>query len=517
MSRETPKSIMLALLLVLLCQISLVFGYEQYISESFSQRQRCAGMYSRKDAGGTMDPFIEVVILPSLSEMTSIVSLVIFEFKDLNRLGKAPEGRKELSYLCDTLAIEDKLCVDDQYGRYLVNLDKSNKTSIVTVAIDLMDPIPVKYPIYSTGYYCVGTEPFMNVELYEGIVVWRNSYGELPAAELPRLAFYGALTIAYALLGVFYGFLYFRHRDDILPLQNYISAMIAFLAIEMTFIWGYYHNVDRYDESDLHSLSCLGCNYECLSKFLLTLSSFNRELFYETLTDIHVSMGYSIVKPSLGGEMKRIRLLAGAHFILGTMYAILTMLTSPEDGGFLVLLVILPLAATMTAFYSWTLSSLTGTIKYLAERKQHQKGLLYRRIWRLLICILFARRDEIDFIVTFWKSRWFFLDGWLNVIYYAVFATIVFWLRPTANNKRFAMSQELAQEDGDFEIAEFESDVESNIDTTPRVSSVPPHDRPPHEEHNQQIFDIGDEDSEPRTSLDRPSREFEKGEQTGLK
>jgi len=219
--------------------------------------------------------------------------------------------------------------------------------------------------------------------------------------------------------------------------------------------------------------------------------------------------------------MKRIRLLTGAHFILGTMYAILTMLTSPEDGGFIVLFVILPLAATMTAFYTWTLNSLTNTIKYLAERKQNQKGLLYRRIWRLLICsiitlvgffffnsVLFARRNETDFMVTFWRSRWFFLDGWLNVLYYAVFATIVFWLRPTANNKRFAMSQELAQDDGDFEIAEFDSDVESNIDTTPRASSVPPHDRPPLEEHNQQIFDIGDEESEPRTSLDRPSREF---------
>jgi hypothetical protein len=37
----------------------------------------------------------------------------------------------------------------------------------------------------------------------------------------------------------------------------------------------------------------------------------------------------------------------------------------------------------------------------------------------------------------------FFLDGWLNILYLAVFVTIVYILRPTANNKRFAMSEEV--------------------------------------------------------------------------
>ena len=37
----------------------------------------------------------------------------------------------------------------------------------------------------------------------------------------------------------------------------------------------------------------------------------------------------------------------------------------------------------------------------------------------------------------------FFLDGWLNVLYLVVFASIVYILRPTAHNKRFAMSDEV--------------------------------------------------------------------------
>ena len=37
----------------------------------------------------------------------------------------------------------------------------------------------------------------------------------------------------------------------------------------------------------------------------------------------------------------------------------------------------------------------------------------------------------------------FFLDGWLNILYLVVFVTIVYILRPTAHNKRFAMSEEV--------------------------------------------------------------------------
>jgi hypothetical protein len=47
---------------------------------------------------------------------------------------------------------------------------------------------------------------------------------------------------------------------------------------------------------------------------------------------------------------------------------------------------------------------------------------------------VFARRRDIRF----------FLDGWLNILYLVVFTTIVYILRPTANNKRFAMSDEVS-------------------------------------------------------------------------
>lgn len=38
----------------------------------------------------------------------------------------------------------------------------------------------------------------------------------------------------------FWGFLYFQHRSDILAVQNYITAILIFLMIEMLMTWGFY-------------------------------------------------------------------------------------------------------------------------------------------------------------------------------------------------------------------------------------------------------------------------------------
>ena len=127
----------------------------------------------------------------------------------------------------------------------------------------------------------------------------------------------------------------------------------------------------------------------------------------------------------------------------------------------------LPLAGTLTAFYVWTLNSLNLTLKDLRERKQHVKEGMYKKLWWcILISIMvifgffffnsfsFASASDPDYVPFHWKSRWFILDGWLNLVYFADVAWIAYVWRPTANNRRFAMSDEIGQDDdGNFEIA----------------------------------------------------------------
>lgn len=170
-----------------------------------------------------------------------------------------------------------------------------------------------------------------------------------------------------------------------------------------------------------------------------------------------VCMGYGVVKPSLGKTMTYVRFLALAHFAFGVIYAVASLNITPENAGPLVLLVILPLAATLTAFYVWTLNSLNLTMKDLLERKQNVKAMMYRKLWYCIIASIlvifaffffnsftFAGRGDPDFVPDHWKTRWFILDGWLNLVYLVDIAYVAYLWRPTVNNRRFAMSDEVS-------------------------------------------------------------------------
>lgn len=169
-----------------------------------------------------------------------------------------------------------------------------------------------------------------------------------------------------------------------------------------------------------------------------------------------VCMGYGVVKPSLGRTMIYVRALAIAHFVFGMIYSIASLAVTPETAGPLVLLVILPLAGTLTAFYVWTLNSLNQTLKDLVDRKQKVKATMYRRLWWCILgsimvifgfffinSFAFAGRGDIDFVPNNWQTRWFVLDGWLNLVYFFDIAFIAYLWRPTVNNRRFAMSEEV--------------------------------------------------------------------------
>lgn len=169
-----------------------------------------------------------------------------------------------------------------------------------------------------------------------------------------------------------------------------------------------------------------------------------------------VCMGYGVVKPSLGRTMVYVRFLAIGHFFFGVIYAVASLSITPDSAGPLVLLVILPLAGTLTAFYVWTLNSLSATMKNLIDRKQNVKAMMYKKLWWCILgsivvifgfffinSFVFASRNVADFVPDHWKSRWFVLDGWLNIVYLFDIAFVAYLWRPTVNNRRFAMSDEV--------------------------------------------------------------------------
>lgn len=57
----------------------------------------------------------------------------------------------------------------------------------------------------------------------------------------------------------------------------------------------------------------------------------------------------------------------------------------------------------------------------------------------------------LDFAAGSWPYRWWLMDGYLSILYLVVFSAIASLWRPTGNNRRLAMSTELAQSEEDAE------------------------------------------------------------------
>ncbi|KAF2111398.1 lung seven transmembrane receptor-domain-containing protein [Lophiotrema nucula] len=454
-------------------------------------------MYSKKSWGGKLEPHILVKLInkdknEAIEDPT--VGVVVWEWKDSNLLGKPTDlPVDERQYICNEESMDANLCNATHKGEWILadNADTASKTYIRTAAVHLKSLEAINYPVASagqqkvalkTGYYCVATAAYSKDVEYTAIVTFQNAYGELPAAQIAKLPFYGGITIVYAVIGIFWGFLYVQNRHDILAVQNYITAIIGFLVLEMLMTWGFYDYQNRHGNN---------VGAKVLMIIVAILNAFRNSFSFFLL--LIVCMGYGVVKPSLGKTMTIVRWLAVAHFVFGVIYAVASLTIRPDDAGPLVLLVILPLSATLTAFYIWTLNSLNLTMKDLVDRKQHVKAAMYKKLWWCILgsilvifgffflnSFTFAGAGSPDFAPTHWQTRWFVLDGWLNIVYLADVCFVAYMWRPTVNNRRFAMSDEIAQDDEGFEIAS----MRDSLDEEEGASDRPPAYDPAPRAHN---------------------------------
>ncbi len=163
-------------------------------------------MYSKSSWGGPVDPFILVKFtgVGKDDDEDPIASLLIFDWMDSDYIGVTLPGGAGKAGICEQQFVDAGYCNTTDIGKYIVapNATEKSVNLILTKAIHLKDSAPIKYPITKTGYFCVVTDNFRG-NSFEAIVEFRNAYGELPATQIPKLPFYGGITIAYALVLVY--------------------------------------------------------------------------------------------------------------------------------------------------------------------------------------------------------------------------------------------------------------------------------------------------------------------------
>jgi flagellar biosynthesis/type III secretory pathway M-ring protein FliF/YscJ len=98
-----------------------------------------------------------------------------------------------------------------------------------------------------------------------------------------------------------------------------------------------------------------------------------------------------------------------------------------------------------------------------------------------------------DYAPETWETRWYLLDAWLAILYLAVFTGIAFLWRPTGNNTRLAMSDELAQDDDaeDYDLESMQRRGPGNGMAPPSQENLSGREAL---RQDEVVFEIGDED-----------------------
>jgi len=98
-----------------------------------------------------------------------------------------------------------------------------------------------------------------------------------------------------------------------------------------------------------------------------------------------VSMGFGVMKPTLGSKAPRVVVAGLVYFVCGSALEVINWLGhSSELGVGLRLVFVLPVAALDSLFAVWTFASLSQTVSQLQQRRQTRKLRLYAKFSQIM-------------------------------------------------------------------------------------------------------------------------------------
>lgn len=355
------------------------------------------------------------------------------------------------------------VCAEEDVGTFIVNTDtespeyKPRFAPIRTEKVVLSKPRSLHYPVKKAGYYCVTTYAEKG-EPYTGAVLFQNPFGELQASDAAKLPFFTGLTIAYALVLLSWLVARFQAQQDLLPLQKCVTVFLGSLVLEMIITWGYYDLVNRVGAQSTKTIFFL--MFYAIVTSLRSTASLYLLLF--------ACLGYGITRPApediRGRTVSPILVLA--HFYSCMLYTICTTRASHNNASGWLLVAMLPFITTTFLFLLRIVSAVSKTIQDPQIQHQLAKSLMYINIWRILLAtlvaisamvflnlLLYMSESSTDYVTKHWRGRFFLLDGWAYIVYGVDFCLIAFMWRPTDNNNRFAVLQQVSQDENyEFEV-----------------------------------------------------------------
>jgi hypothetical protein len=180
------------------------------------------------------------------------------------------------------------------------------------------------------------------------------------------------MSLAYVLIGVIWLTQYVRFWNDILQLQHCIATVIALGLFEMI-LW----------YSDYVNFNNTGMRPVFLTTLVVTVGAVRKTV--SRLLILTVSMGYGVVRPTLGGLSSKV-LLLGITFFLATELLNITEYvgTINDVSGRARLFLVLPDAFLDAFLILWIFTSLSKTLEQLQVHHFYQRTVVYALVFKLV-------------------------------------------------------------------------------------------------------------------------------------
>ncbi|PKI41663.1 hypothetical protein CRG98_037970 [Punica granatum] len=201
--------------------------------------------------------------------------------------------------------------------------------------------------------YFIHCDPNLKHVVVEGKTVWKNPSGYLPGRMAPLMNFYGFMSMAFIILGVFWFSQYARFWREVLPLQNCITFVITLGMFEMA-LW--YFDYAEFNESGIRPVG--------ITIWAVTFGTVKRTV--ARLIILMVAMGYGVVRPTLGGITSKVAMLGLTFFMASEVLELVENVGAISDlSGKARLFLILPVALLDAFFIIWIFKSLSSTLNKL--------------------------------------------------------------------------------------------------------------------------------------------------------
>lgn len=378
--------------------------------------------------------------------------IIIFEAADRDDIGGSVYGGQRAICCTSDLAkmgackqgeVIRRPSATDTNWPVIIDLYFKGKSRIIS--LDSKEVSITKTGMYNLFF--VACDPKLKDIVMSGKTIWKNPDGFLPGRMAPLKKFYVFMALAYVCLGIVWLLQYVRFWDDVLLLQHCISAVIGLGLFEMI-LW--YFEYAHFNNTGIRPI--------IVTTWVVTVGAIRKTI--ARLLILSVSMGYGVVRPTLGGLTSKVLLLGVTYFLASELLNITEYVGTINDvSGRARLILVLPDAFLDAFFILWIFTSLSKTLEQLQAKRSSVKLDIYRKFSNALVVTVTSSVVWIGYEVYFkatdpfnerWQSAWIITAFW-DILAFALLCVICYLWAPSQSSQRYAYSEKVGEESDDEE------------------------------------------------------------------